>query len=185
MAIPVSVHIEATPNPRSLKFITNLTFMASGGRDFPTRDRAAESPLAAKLFALAGVDGVYIGTHFVTVTKADVADWQTLSQTIIRALLAHLEAGEPIFGEAPETSPHAAATDDVTRRIQEVLDEYVRPAVAQDGGDVLFHSFEDGVVRLHLQGSCSGCPSSTMTLRMGIQNMLCEQVPEVKEVVQV
>lgn len=185
MSIAVSVHVEATPNPRSLKFLTNVRFLESGGRDFPTRERAGESPLASKLHALAGIDGVYIGTHFVTVTKTDDAEWPALSQTIIPALLDHLGAGLPVFGGAPADSPHAAAGDDVERRIQAVLDEYVRPTVAQDGGDVLFHSFDDGVVRLHLQGACSGCPSATMTLRMGIQNMLCEQVPEVKEVVQV
>lgn len=185
MSKPVSVHVEATPNPRSLKFITNITFMASGGRDFPTRERAGESPLAAQLFALPGVAGVYIGTHFVTVTRADGAEWQPVSQSVIKTLLDHLGAGEPVFQDATEVMPHAAAGGDVAQRIQRVLDETVRPAVARDGGDVLFHSFENGVVRLHLQGACSGCPSATFTLRVGIQNMLSEQIPEVTEVVQV
>lgn len=185
MSKPVSVHVEATPNPRSLKFLTNITFVASGGRDFPARQHAGASPLAAKLFTLQGVEGVYVGTHFVTVTRAEGADWQTLSQAIIKTLLDHLGAGEPVISDAAVVSPHAAAGGDVEQRIQDVLDAHIRPAVARDGGDVLFHSFEDGVVRLHLQGACSGCPSATFTLRVGIQNMLSEQIPEVKEVVQV
>ncbi len=178
-----TVRIEPTPNPRTLKFVTNRELLPAGGRDFPTAEAGSASPLARRLFGLDGVEGVYIGTDFVTATRSDAADWAVLAPQVSEALLRHLVAGEPVLGDAG-VQQHAGATDDVSRRIQDVLDEYIRPAVAQDGGDVIFDSYEDGVVRLHLQGSCSGCPSSIMTLKMGIQNLLREQVPEVREVVQ-
>ena len=162
----------------------DMKILESGGRDFPTVDKAMRSPLARALFNLDGVDGVYIGTHFVTVTKMDASDWDRVSRSVTETLSEHLAEGLPILGEEGVQS-HAAAGDDVSRRVQEVLDEFIRPAVNQDGGDVVFDSYEDGVVRLHLQGSCSGCPSSTATLKNGIQNMLMEQIPEVREVVQV
>ncbi len=180
----VRIHIENTPNPRTLKFVTSQTLLESGGRDFPNLDRAMSSPLAKRLFHLTGVEGVYIGTDFVTVTKGDRFDWQNLAPIVTEAVLAHLAAGEPILGEEG-TQSHAATDDGVALKVQEILDEYIRPAVAQDGGDVIFDSYEDGVVRLHLQGSCSGCPSSTLTLKMGIENMLRNQIPEVREVIQV
>jgi Fe-S cluster biogenesis protein NfuA len=182
---PVTVQIEATPNPRSLKFVTNIRFLETGGRDFPAREAARQgSPLAAKLFDLPGVDGVYIGTHFVTVSKTDAVDWQAASQDVIKTLLDHLGVGLPVFGESAHAA-HDAAEGDVAQRIQDVLDEYVRPAVAQDGGDVIFRGYVEGIVKLQLQGSCNGCPSSTMTLKMGIENMLKEQIPEVQGVEQV
>lgn len=185
MAQEIQIQIESTPNPKTLKFVTSTNLLAAGGRDFPTVDRALSSPLARRVFDLDGVDGVYIGTNFVTVTKMDTADWQRITPVIVESIVTHLKAGEPILGDEGAHAHAGEGDDDVTRRIKEVLDEYVRPAVAQDGGDVIFDSFEDGVVRLHLQGSCSGCPSSTATLKNGIQNMLIEQVPEVREVVQV
>lgn len=184
MTHPIRIQVENTPNPRALKFIINAQLLATGGRDFPTVDRALTSPLAKTLFDLDGVDGVYVGTNFVTVTKLDTADWQQVTAPVTAALQAHLEAGLPVLGDEG-VQKHTASDDAVARRVQEVLDEYVRPAVAQDGGDVVFDSYDDGVVRLHLQGSCSGCPSSTATLKMGIQTMLKEQIPEVREVIQV
>lgn len=180
----VQVQIETTPNPRSLKFIVNRQLLAVGGRDFPTVDLALRAPLARRLFDIDGVDGVYIGVNFVTVTKMPDAAWESLAPRLTEAIRVHLTAGESVLGDS-ESQGHAGADDPVSARIRQVLDEYVRPAVAQDGGDVIFAGYADGVVRLHLRGSCSGCPSSLMTLKMGIQNILREQVPEVREVVQV
>jgi Fe-S cluster biogenesis protein NfuA len=181
-----TIRIENTPNPRTLKFVSNHQLLETGGRDYPTHEKAQTSPLARRLFALDGVDGVYIGTNFVTVSRTEAFDWPELAPRVSESVLKHLVSGEAILGaEGVQAHKQASAGDDVARRVQEVLDEYIRPAVAQDGGDVIFDSYEDGVVRLQLQGSCSGCPSSTMTLKMGIQNMLREQIPEVQEVIQV
>lgn len=184
MTSSVRIHIENTPNPKTLKFVASTALLESGGRDFPSMESALASPLAKRVFQISGVEGVYIGTNFVSITKTDAADWQTLAPTVTESILAHLASDEPILGTEGVQS-HAAADDSVAQRVQDILDEFVRPAVAQDGGDVIFDSYEDGVVRLHLQGACSGCPSSTMTLKMGIQNMLCDQIPEVREVIQV
>ena len=184
MAEHTSIQIETTPNPRTLKFVTQTELLPAGGRDYPTVDRALSAPLPKRLFNLDGVDGVYVGTQFVTVTKMEAVDWQSLAPRVTQEIASHLASGEPIIGDEV-TQGHAAADGEVSQRIQAVLDEFVRPAVAQDGGDVVFDSFEDGVVRLHLQGACSGCPSATATLKMGIQNILQEQVPEVREVEQV
>ena len=185
MTSSVRIHIENTPNPSTLKFVTSVSLLESGGRDFPTVQSALASPLAKRLFQVDGVAGVYIGTDFVSVTRTEAADWQSLAPTVTETILTHLNSGEAILGSEESVQKHAAADDSVAQRIQDILDEYIRPAVAQDGGDIIFDSFEDGVVRLHLQGACSGCPSSTMTLKMGIQNLLSEQIPEVREVVQV
>jgi Fe-S cluster biogenesis protein NfuA len=181
------IQTEQTPNPASLKFLPGVTVMGdTGTANFPEPDAAAgRSPLAERLFAVEGVSGVFFGGDFVTVTKDEAREWYLLKPAILGALMEHFTSGKPILTAAPPEaggSTDAGDEDEVVTQIKELLDVRVRPAVAQDGGDILFEGYEDGVVFLHLQGSCSGCPSSTMTLKMGIENMLKHYIPEVREV---
>lgn len=173
---------ETTPNPDTLRFALDRTLTAGGGKDFPHPMDADGSPLAGRLFALEGVAALYVGRDFVTVTKTEGLDWnERMVEAIKAAIREHLASGDPAI--TGPLSSHAAAGGSVETRIQRILDEEIRPAVAMDGGDVVFISFHDGVVELHLQGSCSGCPSSLMTLKMGIEQRLREEIPEVEEVV--
>ncbi|HEX2580760.1 MAG TPA: NifU family protein [Dongiaceae bacterium] len=178
------IQTEDTPNPATLKFMPGRAIMERGTADFPTVLQAGTSPLAQRLFAVAGVERVFLGSDFVTVTKRSEADWAVVKPLILAAIAEHLMAGAPVILE--HTSDGAAEgenfEDEITAQIKELLDTRVRPAVAQDGGDIVFHSYQDGIVYLHMQGSCSGCPSSTATLKMGIENMLRHYVPEVMEV---
>jgi Fe-S cluster biogenesis protein NfuA len=174
------IETEQTPNPASLKFLPGRTVMEAGTANYPDSESCASSPLAGRLFAIPGVKGVFLGSDFVSVTKDDTLDWYRLKPAVLGALMEHFTAGEPIFvGEATAEDEEA---DGVVAQIKELLETRVRPAVAQDGGDIIFHRFEDGVVYLHMQGSCSGCPSSTATLKAGIENMLRHYVPEVQSV---
>ena len=178
------IQTEATPNPATLKFLPGRVVMPAGTADFPNSGSAARSPLAQALFAVAGVEGVFFGADFVTVTKSADQDWHLMKPVVLGAIMEHFTAGRPILAEGV-AAPGAGAggeDDDIVVQIKELLDTRVRPAVAQDGGDIVFHSFEDGVVYLHMQGSCSGCPSSTATLKSGIENMLRHYIPEVVEV---
>jgi len=158
--------------------------MASGTANFTTVEHAAgRSPLAERLFALPGVTGVYLGADFITVSKDEGSEWSQLKSAVLGAIMEHFTAGQPIFLADTEAAVDAAEEDDeIVVQIKELIETRVRPAVAQDGGDIIFHAFEDGVVYLHMQGSCSGCPSSTATLKAGIENMLRHYVPEVQEV---
>ena len=176
------IQTEPTPNPATLKFLPGRVVMAQGTANFPDRDSAARSPLAMRLFGLPGISGVFLGTDFITVSKDEESDWYELKPSVLGAIMDHFTAGQPvILGEATgETGEDEG--DEVVQQIKELLETRVRPAVAQDGGDIIFHRFEDGVVYLHMQGSCSGCPSSTATLKAGIENMLRHYVPEVVEV---
>lgn len=179
------IQTEATPNPATLKFLPGRIVMPSGTADFPSADSAGRSPLAQALFAVGGVEGVFLGSDFVTVTKSADQDWHVVKPALLGAIMDHFTAGRPILAEGAAVATAAAAAgedDDIVVQIKELLDTRVRPAVAQDGGDIVFHSFEDGVVYLHMQGSCSGCPSSTATLKSGIENMLRHYIPEVVEV---
>ncbi len=179
------IQTEATPNPATLKFLPGRVVMPSGTADFPSSESAARSPLAQALFAGGGVEGVFLGSDFVTVTKSADQDWHVVKPALLGAIMDHFTAGRPILAEgaAVATSAAGAGEDsDIVVQIKELLDTRVRPAVAQDGGDIVFHSFEEGVVYLHMQGSCSGCPSSTATLKSGIENMLRHYIPEVVEV---
>lgn len=179
----VFIQTEQTPNPATLKFLPGQTVMAAGTADFRDREAAAQSPLARRLFAIDGVEGVFFGQDFVTVAKSAEIDWYVLKPEILGALMEHLTAGLPVIeGDAPEPAAAAEEDDAVVAQIKELLDTRVRPAVAQDGGDIVFHRFENGIVYLHMQGSCSGCPSSTATLKMGIENLLRHFVPEVERV---
>jgi Fe-S cluster biogenesis protein NfuA len=161
--------------------------MPSGTANFARADDAAASPLARRLFGVEGVERVFLGSDFVSVTKGDAPDWQHLKPAVLGAIMEHYLSGAPVI-EA-KTAPAAApegnfdeADSDVVAQIKELLDTRVRPAVAQDGGDIIFHGFEDGIVKLEMHGACSGCPSSTMTLKHGIENLLRHYVPEVQEV---
>ena len=151
--------------------------------DFADTESAKDSPLARRLFAIEGVDRVFFGADFVTVTKSADKDWQVLKPSILGGIMEHYTSGEPVVSAGATAESETAADDDeVVAQIKELLETRVRPAVAQDGGDIVFQDFRDGVVYLHMQGSCSGCPSSTATLKMGIENLLKHYVPEVVEV---
>jgi Fe-S cluster biogenesis protein NfuA len=181
---PVTVSLEFTPNPNTLKFLINQPLLPKGAANFTAPDQTEKSPLAQKLFAIAGVGGVLIGTNFVTITKAETGNWDVLADEVPKTIENHLTAGQPVVS-ADWNFETPVQSSDIIRRIQEVLDADIRPAVAMDGGDITFGKFEDGIVYLHLQGSCSSCPSSIMTLKMGVENRLKEIIPEVKEVVQI
>lgn len=176
------IQTEQTPNPASLKFIPGKPVMGSGTADYTAADAAADSPLAQRLFAIDGVTGVFLGGDFVTVTKADGKDWQVLKPMILGAIMEHYTSGQPVITESATTAAGGEADSEVVAQIRELIDTRVRPVVARDGGDITFHDFRDGVVFLHMKGACSGCPSSTMTLKNGIENMLRHFVPEVQSV---
>ncbi|WP_421994788.1 NifU family protein [Reyranella sp.] len=176
------IQTEQTPNPSTLKFIPGRVVMERGTMDFATADAAASSPLARRLFAVEGVERVFFGADFVSVTKTADRDWQVLKPSILGGIMEHYTSGEPVIVDAAAGEAAAEEDDEVVAQIKDLLDTRVRPAVAQDGGDIVFQDFRDGVVYLHMQGSCSGCPSSTATLKMGIENLLKHYVPEVIEV---
>jgi len=181
------IETESTPNPATLKFLPGRDVMGPGTADFATADAAEGSPLATALFALPGVSRVFLGGDFVTVTKSDLTSWQSLKPQVLGAVMEHFVAGRPVLlTDAAEAEEDVAPEDaEVVAQIKELLDTRVRPAVAGDGGDIVFRGFRDGIVRLHMQGSCSGCPSSSATLKHGIENMLRHYVPEVLSVEQV
>ncbi|MBV9861993.1 MAG: NifU family protein [Alphaproteobacteria bacterium] len=180
------IQTEQTPNPATLKFLPGRAVMPAGTANFPDRGAAVRSPLAERLFALPQVTGVFLGADFITVTKDGKGDWFQLKPAILAAIMEHFTAGRPVVAEDAASGTDAGTDeeedDEVVAQIKELLETRVRPAVAQDGGDIIFHDFEDGVVYLHMQGSCSGCPSSTATLKAGIENMLRHYIPEVTEV---
>jgi Fe-S cluster biogenesis protein NfuA len=180
------IQTEPTPNPATLKFLPGRTVIASGTANFTEAETAARlSPLAERLFSLPEVTGVFLGADFITVTKDGAGDWYQLKPAILAAIMEHFTAGRPVLLAAADSAVAEASQEDedeVVSQIKELLETRVRPAVAQDGGDIIFHNFEDGVVYLHMQGSCSGCPSSTATLKAGIENMLRHYIPEVVEV---
>ncbi|MBL8707525.1 MAG: NifU family protein [Rhodospirillales bacterium] len=183
------IQTEETPNPLTLKFLPGRPVMESGTANFPSVASAGRSPLALSLFDLEGVTGVYLGADFITVTKGGDRDWYTMKPSVLGVIMEHFTANKPVIVEGGDTAGGEAGAADgagedseLVIQIKELIDTRVRPAVAQDGGDIVFQSFEEGVVYLHMQGSCSGCPSSTATLKMGIENMLKHYIPEVVEV---
>ncbi len=176
------IQTESTPNPASLKFLPDQVVLANGSADFATAEAASSSPLATRLFHIAGVARIFLGHDFITVTKTDAYEWVTLKPQILAAIMEHLTTGQSIVDGPAVPALSADAVDEISAQIIELLDTRVRPAVAMDGGDIVFDRFEDGIVFLHLRGACSGCPSSTATLKSGIENMLKHYVPEVHEV---
>ncbi|MDD2876162.1 MAG: NifU family protein [Acidiphilium sp.] len=181
------IETDVTPNPATLKFLPGCTVLEQGSADFDSADAARISPLASALFGLPAVVRVFLGADFVSVTKSDTIDWPALKPQVLGAIMEHFLANRPVMASeavlaAEDVDP---ADREIADQIKELLDARVRPAVAGDGGDIVFRGFRDGVVRLHMQGACSGCPSSTATLKMGIENLLRHYVPEVKSVEQV
>jgi Fe-S cluster biogenesis protein NfuA len=180
------IQTEDTPNPATLKFLPGRTVMAEGTADFPTAEAGARSPLAARLFEIPEVERVFFGSDFVTITKRE-GEWKHLKPVILGAIMEHFTRDLPLFlSDAPqEAEPvYEGEEAEIVEQIKELLETRVRPAVANDGGDIIFKGFDggSGTVFLHMQGSCSGCPSSTMTLRNGIENMLRHYIPEVTAV---
>ena len=177
------IQTEQTPNPATLKFLPGCTVMETGTANFTdAASAAARSPLAERLFGLPEVGGIFLGGDFITVTKTGDSDWFQLKPAVLAAIMEHFTSGQPIVTGGNETVAAEGEDDEVVSAIKELLETRVRPAVAQDGGDIIFEDFEDGIVYLHMQGSCSGCPSSTATLKAGIENMLRHYIPEVVEV---
>jgi len=178
------IQTESTPNPATLKFLPGQPVLEVGTADFPSADTASTSPLATRIFAVEGVTGVFMGLDFVTVTKAEPVEWDHVKPAILGAIMEHYQSGaKAVEGEASSGhADHDGEDAEIVGQIKELLDTRVRPAVAQDGGDITFHGFDRGVVYLHMQGACAGCPSSTLTLKMGIENLLRHYIPEVVEV---
>ncbi len=177
------IQTEPTPNPATLKFIPGREVGGAVTADFADAAEAERSPLAQRLFAVDGVTGVFLGSDFVTVAKAEDREWQVLKPEVLGAIMDHFTSGQPVLLEtAADTLEADEDEDEIVAQIKELLDTRVRPAVAMDGGDITFREFRDGVVYLHMQGACSGCPSSTATLKYGIENMLRHYVPEVVSV---
>jgi Fe-S cluster biogenesis protein NfuA len=176
---PISVSIEGTPNPEALKFVTS-SHIASEVRSFNDAAETHSSPLAKKLFGFPWAKGIMIGPDFVTVTKQEWVDWNILAEPLQQLIQEHLERGDGVLSEV------VVVTNDDTpmvARIRQIFDQEIRPAVAQDGGDIVFQKFEDGKVYVHMHGACAGCPSSTFTLKEGIETRLKEAIPEVTEVI--
>jgi Fe-S cluster biogenesis protein NfuA len=180
------IQTEATPNPATLKFLPGRPVLENGTLDLRDPEQAGQSPLAERLFGISGISGVFFGSDFIAVTKGD-GEWQQLKPMILGAIMEHFMSGEPLLarGEAEPSDggEFFEATDaETVATIKDLIETRVRPAVANDGGDITFRGFKDGVVYLNMKGACSGCPSSTATLRHGIQNLLRHYVPEVTEV---
>jgi Fe-S cluster biogenesis protein NfuA len=181
------IQTEETPNPAALKFLPGKAVLDSGVADFTSRDAAQRSPLARLLFEIDGVAGVFLGSDFVTVTKTADKTWQVLKPMVLGAVMDHFTSGAPVMETAENESDDEEFNDDgvdveIISQIKELIDTRVRPAVAQDGGDIIYKGFKNGTVYLNMRGSCAGCPSSTATLKMGIENMLRHYVPEVLQV---
>jgi len=186
----ISIYTEMTPNPETMKFVANKLLYPGKSVDFPDVSSAKPSPLAVELFGFPFIRSVFIASNFVTLTKTPETDWQDVIPTVRQFLKEYLEEGKSVINEEELQSMKQGATnhvaaddDDVVKRIKELLDNYVKPAVEMDGGAIQFKSYQQGVVNLMLQGSCSGCPSSMITLKAGIEGMMKRMIPEVKEVV--
>ncbi len=184
------IQTEATPNPATLKFLPGQTVTENGPFEFTSeQDAASQSPLAARLFEIAGVTGVFFGFDFVTITKDEGTDWQHLKPAILGAIMEHFMSGQPVMAADDSTAVTGdgegfieEGSEEIVSTIKELLETRVRPAVAQDGGDITFYGFRDGRVFLKMRGACAGCPSSTATLQHGIQNLLKHFIPEVEAV---
>ncbi|MCI4662675.1 MAG: NifU family protein [Neomegalonema sp.] len=181
------IQTESTPNPATLKFLPGSTVFASGSVEFGSMEEASASPLARRVFMVEGVENVFLGPDFISVTKSDDVEWAHVKPAILGAVMEHFQSGQPVMeadakggdgGHAEHDGPDA----EIVRQVKDLLDTRVRPAVAQDGGDITFHGFENGIVYLTMRGACAGCPSSTMTLKSGIENLLRHYIPEVTEV---
>ena len=180
------IQTEQTPNPQTLKFLPGKVVMEEGTAFFQNDQEATNSPFAKRLFGVEGVEGVFFGSDFITITKTQTVDWQVMKPLVLGSIMDHYNSGEvTLIKESKKENKSLEKDDndtDIVKQIKELLDTRVRPAVAMDGGDIIYNDFEDGIVYLKMQGACSGCPSSTATLKMGIENMLKHYIPEVQEV---
>ena len=181
------IQTEQTPNPQTLKFLPGKVVMNEGTAFYQKIDEAGDSPFARRLFAIEGVEGVFFGSDFITITKNDAYEWQTMKPSILGGIIDHFNSDDKtveksLSKEAENSFEKNEDDSEIVKQIKELLDTRVRPAVAMDGGDIIYNNFEDGVVYLKMQGACSGCPSSTATLKMGIENMLKHYIPEIQEV---
>lgn len=178
------IQTEETPNPQTLKFVPGVPVLEHGTVHFPSAAAAARSPLAEALFGIEHVVGVFLGTDFISVTKSPVIEWPLLKAEVLATIMEHFVAGKPVLLTTPDTLAFPEENNDnpIVQQIKELIETRVRPAVAQDGGDIVYRDFKDGVVYLELRGACSGCPSSSLTLKRGIENMLIHYIPEVQAV---
>lgn len=178
------IQTEATPNPATIKFLPGQDVLEKGIAEFKSVDETQNAPLAKRLFGLQGVSGVFLGNDFVSVSKADDTDWSMLKPMVLGALMEHFSTDQPVVLSSFYEGQSKAGEDDdeISAQIRELIETRVRPMVAMDGGDIEFESFESGIVMLRMRGACAGCPSSTATLKMGIENMLKHFIPEVEEV---
>ena len=187
------IQTEPTPNPLTLKFLPGRIVMKEGTAFFQDKSKSSNSPLAKRLFSIEGVSGVFFGNDFITITQEKNTDWQILKPMILGAIMDHYNSDEEVLIKSKNNSINIDSKlseakqedNEIVKQIKDLLDTRIRPAVAMDGGDIVFQRFEKGIVYLHMQGACSGCPSSTATLKMGIENMLKHYVPEVKEIRQI
>jgi len=198
-SVPVTIYSESTPNPEAMKFVANMMLLRSGVKEYPDVDSASDSPLSQQLFRFGGVKSIFITSNFITVTKHKDTDWFDIVNLIREFIRGYISSGDPVFSSevseiekantdhvSPTTSEghdEVLPEGELEQKIVIALDEYVKPAVEQDGGAIHFKSFDNGIVTVILKGSCSGCPSSTVTLKSGIENLLTKMIPEVKEVV--
>lgn len=178
------IQTESTPNPNTMKFLPGQDVLGDKTAFFTSKENAAESPLAQALFELPDIRAIFYGADFITVTKTEAASWEVLKPQILTTVMEHYQSGNPLMVEAKAAAAKSersydAEEQEIVDQIKELLETRVRPAVAQDGGDIIFHSYDDGIVKLEMHGACSGCPSSTATLKSGIENMLKHYVPEV------
>ena len=177
------IQTENTPNPSTVKFLPGRAVMKTGVQEFANAEAGAQSPLAERIFGINGVQSVFFGADFVSVTKNDATDWSSIKAPILAAVMQHFTMGEPLFKDGQgATAANDDLLDEISKQIKELIDKRVRPAVAMDGGDIVFERFEQGIVYLKMHGACSGCPSSTVTLKNGVETMLRHYVPEVLEV---
>ena len=181
------IQAEQTPSPQTLKFLPGKVVMDEGTAFYQNIDEAGNSPFAKRLFAIDGVSGVFFGSDFITITKSDAYEWQVMKPTVLGGIIDHFNSEDKtVEKDAEKEAKKSLQTNEddseIVKQIKELLDTRVRPAVAMDGGDIIYNDFADGVVYLKMQGACSGCPSSTATLKMGIENMLKHYIPEVQEV---
>jgi len=177
------IQTEDTPNPDSIKFIPGVEVSPGKPTNFTSSEECSKSPLAEILFSLGYINGVFFGNDFITITKKTDKDWTVIKAEILLTLMEYFSSNKKVMiDDVENTIIYSADDDNIVKQIKEIIEHKVRPAVAQDGGDIIFHSFEEGIVKLELHGACSGCPSSTVTLKNGIENMLKHYVPEVKSV---
>lgn len=180
----LEVYSEQTPNPETMKFVFNKMILPNESADFTSKDKTENSPLAKNLFEFSFVDGVFIMNNFVTITRKDGIEWSEIIPILKAFLKSYIDAKEPVvFKTLTETKTDYGDANIIVAKIKEILDTYVKPAVENDGGQIAFRDFENGIVTVEMRGSCSGCPSSTITLKRGIEGMLTRMIPEVKEVI--